>query len=179
MSDAWNRLAELPIEISEYELTGHDREFGDFTRPSTVVHLHGGGQEGIGEDVVYDVLDHIAHRDAGPVLRPLRCRDARQVCALLGELDLFPGAAPEMEASRHYRRWAYESAALDLALRQNGLALWEAVERDPAAAPLRLLDAAGGFGEGRSPRPSRSASGSPSTRTSSSSSTPRTTGTRR
>ena len=35
------------------------------------------------------------------------------------------------EASRHYRRWAYESAALDLALRQNGVPLHEALGRDP------------------------------------------------
>ena len=68
MSIAYDRLAELPLEIDSYELSGHDREFGEFTRPSTVVHLRGGGKEGIGEDVVYDVLDHIAHRDAGPVL---------------------------------------------------------------------------------------------------------------
>jgi hypothetical protein len=64
----YDRLAELPIEISSYELEDRDREYGDFTRPSTIIHLHGGGQEGLGEDVVYDVLDHIAHRDAGPVL---------------------------------------------------------------------------------------------------------------
>ena len=68
MSEAFRILAELPIEIENYELEGHDREFpGGFTRPSTTVRLRGGGAEGIGEDVVYDVLDHIAHRDAGPV----------------------------------------------------------------------------------------------------------------
>ena len=37
---------------------------------------------------------------------------------LIGEIDLFPAAAPEREVSRPYRRWAFESAALDLALRQ-------------------------------------------------------------
>jgi hypothetical protein len=139
MSDTWKRLAELPIDIESYELTGHDREYGDFTRPSTVVHMHGRGQEGIGEDVVYDVLDHIAHRDAGPKYQgeltgPTTLGDA---CELLGDLDLFDGHPPVMEASLHYRRWAYESAALDLALRQNGLALWEVVERDPQ--PLRFV----------------------------------------
>ncbi len=180
MSDAWRHLAELPIEIESYELTGHDREFGDFTRPSTVVHIHGGGQEGIGEDVVYDVLDHIAHRDAGPVLDLTAPTTLGEACALLGELDLFPGAAPERDASRLYRRWAYESAALDLALRQSRLALWEVVERDPQ--PLRFVCSTrlSSFGDdASSPRPSRSATGSPSTRTSSSSSIPRTTGTRR
>jgi L-alanine-DL-glutamate epimerase-like enolase superfamily enzyme len=147
MSNAWRHLAELPIEIESYELTGHDREFGDFTRPSTVVHIHGGGQEGIGEDVVYDVLDHIAHRDAGPVLDLTAPTTLGEACALLGELDLFPGAAPERDASRLYRRWAYESAALDLALRQSRLALWEVVERDPQ--PLRFVCSTrlGSFGD--------------------------------
>ena len=147
MSDAWDRLSELPIEISEYELSGHDREFGDFTRPSTVIHLHGGGQEGIGEDVVYDVLDHIAHRDAGPVLDLTGPETLGEACARIGELDLFAGAPPEMDASRLYRRWAYESAALDLALRQSGVALWEVVERDPQ--PLRFVCSTrlGSFGE--------------------------------
>ena len=137
MSVAWDRLAELPIRIEEYELTGHDREYGDFTRPSTVVHLRGDGHEGIGEDVVYDVLDHIATRDAGPTLDLTGPTTVGEACALLGELDLFEGAPPEREPSRHYRRWAYESAALDLALRQGGLALWEVVERDPK--PLRFV----------------------------------------
>jgi L-alanine-DL-glutamate epimerase-like enolase superfamily enzyme len=149
--NAWDRLAELPIEIEGYELTAHDREFGEFTRPSTVVHLRGAGEEGIGEDVVYDVLDHIAHRDAGPVLDLTGPSTLGEACELLGELDLFPGAPPEREASSHYRRWAYESAALDLALRQNGLALYEAVERDPSPLHFVCSTRLGGFGEDAAP----------------------------
>ena len=143
----WPKLAELPIEIESYELSGHDREFGDFTRPSTVVHLHGDGHEGIGEDVVYTVLDHFAHRDAGPVHDLAGPQTLGEACALFGDLDLFPGAEPDYPASRHYRRWAYESAALDLALRQSKLTLWEVVERDPK--PLRFVCSTrlGGFGE--------------------------------
>ena len=137
MSVIYDRLAELPLRIEGYELTAHDREFGDFTRPSTVVHLHGEGKEGIGEDVVYTPLDHIAHRDAGPVLDLTAATTLGQACELIGTLDLFAAAPPEYPASRHYRRWAYESAALDLALRQGGLALWEVVERDPQ--PLRFV----------------------------------------
>lgn len=137
MSAIYDRLAELPVSVESYELTGHDREFGEFTRPSTVVHLRGGGEEGIGEDVVYTVLDHIAHRDAGPVHDLTGPSTLGELCDLIGDLDLFASAPPEQEASLHYRRWAYESAALDLALRQNGLALWEAVERDPS--PLRFV----------------------------------------
>jgi L-alanine-DL-glutamate epimerase-like enolase superfamily enzyme len=133
----FDRLAELPIASSSYELEGRDRQFGDFTRGSTVIHLQGDGQEGIGEDVVYTVLDHIAHRDAGPVHDFSGPATLGEFCDLVGALDLFPGAPPEYEASRHYRRWAYESAALDLALRQNGVSLHEAVGRDPR--PVRFV----------------------------------------
>jgi L-alanine-DL-glutamate epimerase-like enolase superfamily enzyme len=147
MSAAFDRLKELPIRIESYELTGHDHELGDFTRPSTVVHLHGEGLEGIGEDVVYGVLDHIAHRDAGPVLDLSSPTTLGEACRLIGSLDLFATAPPEREDSRLYRRWAYESAALDLALRQNKLALWEVVERDPQ--PLRFVCSTrlGSFGD--------------------------------
>ncbi len=146
MSAVYDRLAELPLRIESYELTGHDREFGEFTRPSTVVHLHGEGHEGIGEDVVYTVLDHIAHRDAGPVHDFSAPTTLGEACALFGELDLFP-VAPEYPASVHYRRWAYESAALDLALRQSKLAFWEVAERDPQ--PLRFVCSTrlGSFGD--------------------------------
>jgi L-alanine-DL-glutamate epimerase-like enolase superfamily enzyme len=49
---------------------------------------------------------------------------------LLGELDLFP-APPNREVSRLYRRWGFESAGLDLALRQAGRSLADAVGRTP------------------------------------------------
>ncbi|MFN8160221.1 MAG: hypothetical protein U0R52_04140 [Solirubrobacterales bacterium] len=137
MSD-FERLAGLPIEIEGCELEGRDREFpGGFTRPSTVVRLRGGGAEGVGEDVVYDVLDHIAHRDAAPVHEVTSPRTLGEACDLLGRLDLFEDSPPEREASRNYRRWAYESAALDLALRQAGLPLHEALGREPR--PLRFV----------------------------------------
>ena len=133
----YERLAALPIRVDGYELEDRDRAYGSFTRPSTYVRLRGDGEEGIGEDVVYTDLDHIAHRDAGPVHDLTGPRNLGELCELLGELDLFRGAPPEYEASRHYRRWAYESAALDLALRQAGIPLHEAVGRDPK--PLRFV----------------------------------------
>ena len=143
----FDKLKGLSIEIEGYELEDRDRTYGDFTRPSTVIHLRGGGEEGVGEDVVYDVLDHMAHRDAGPVNDFSSASTLGEFCELVGATDLFAGSPPEREPSRHYRRWAYESAALDLALRQNSLALWEVVERDPT--PLRFVCSTrlGSFGE--------------------------------
>src|SRR5215210_607963 len=117
----YEKLAGLPLAIESYELEDNDREFSpEFTRGSTIVRLRGDGHEGIGEDVVYTVLDHIAHRDAGALNDFTGAATLGEFCELVGELDLFAAAAPEYEASRQYRRWAYESAALDLALRQSG-----------------------------------------------------------
>ena len=147
----FDQLADLPIEISGYELEDRDRTYGTFTRPSTIVHLRGGGQEGIGEDVIYDQLDHVAHRDAGPVLDLSGPRTMAELCDLLGELDLFEGAPPVREPSRHYRRWAYESAALDLALRQGGVPLHGALGIDPKPVRFVCSTRLGGFGEDAPP----------------------------
>lgn len=137
MSD-WEKLRELPIEVEGYELEANDREYSpEFTRGSTLVRLRGAGQEGVGEDVAYEILDHIANRDLGPRFDLTGARTLGELCERLGALDLFEGAPPERDVSRHYRRWAYESAALDLALRQSGLALHEAVGREPR--PLRFV----------------------------------------
>jgi hypothetical protein len=146
MSD-YERLTDLPIAVEGYELSGHDREYGDFTRPSTIVHMRGKGEEGQGEDVVYDVLDHIAHRDAGPVSDLSGPGTLGELCELVGRLDLFADSPPVRDASRLYRRWAYESAALDLALRQNGLSFHEALGRDPRPVNFVCSTRLGGFGD--------------------------------
>jgi len=137
MSD-WDSLKDLPIEIEGYELEANDHEYSaEFTRGSTIVHLKGGGAEGLGEDVVYEVLDHIANRDLGARFDLTGAKTLGEACALFGELDLFEGSPPEREPSRYYRRWAFESAALDLALRQSSVSLHDAVGRDPK--PLRFV----------------------------------------
>jgi hypothetical protein len=133
---AYDKIADLPVEVEGYELEANDREYESFTRGSTIIHIAGAGEEGIGEDVAYEVLDHYAHRD-GPRHDVSGPRTLGQLCERLGELDLYEGSPPEREVSRLYRRWAYESAALDLALRQNGLSLHEALGRDPK--PLRFV----------------------------------------
>ena len=147
----FDRLAALPVRISSYELEDRDRQYGDFTRPSTIIHLRGDGEEGLGEDVVYDVLDHVAHRDAGAVHDLSGPDTVGELCELLGERDLFGDAPPVREPSRGYRRWAYESAALDLALRQSGVPLHEAVGRDPRPLTFVCSTRLGGIGEDAPP----------------------------
>ncbi|MGI9019454.1 MAG: hypothetical protein ACR2G3_01925 [Solirubrobacterales bacterium] len=145
----YDTLAQLPLTVDSYELEDRDRQFSpEFTRPSTIVRLHGQGQDGLGEDVAYTVLDHMAHRDAGPVNDFTGVSTLGEFCELAGELDLFAAAAPEYPASRHYRRWAYESAALDLALRQSGTSLHEALGRDPQPLTFVCSTRLTTFGEG-------------------------------
>jgi hypothetical protein len=57
-------------------------------------------------------------------------------CARLSELSLF-AEPPQREVSARYRVWAYESAALDLALRQAHLPLHEVLAREPR--PVRFV----------------------------------------
>ena len=137
MSD-YSKLRDLPINVESFELEANDYEYSsEFTRGSTIIHMKGDGHEGQGEDVAYEVLDHIANRDLGPRFDLTGPKTLGELCSLLGELDLYEGAPPERDVSRDYRRWAYESAALDLALRQNGVSLHEAVGRDPK--PVRFV----------------------------------------
>jgi hypothetical protein len=126
----FDRLADLPLRIDSYELEGLRYEAGSFERLTTVVHLRGGSEEGVGEDVTYDGVDHVALQDAGPVHDLSGPSTLGELCELVGGLDLFP-AEPVREVSRRYRRWAFESAALDLALRQAGETLAAIVEREP------------------------------------------------
>jgi hypothetical protein len=122
------RVAGLPLEVESYALDRLEQPISsEFTRVTTVVRLRGGGEEGVGEDVTYDGALH-------PPPADLPLRDARTLDDLSGLLerrDLFPGAKVGMDAFRFYRRWAFESAALDLALRQAGTALAAALGREP------------------------------------------------
>src|SRR2546425_1412745 len=125
----YDRLAELPIEMEAYELEGLEREVSrEFTRLTTVIRIRGRDQEGLGEDVTYDALDHIALQDAGAVHDLTGARTFGDLCELVEGLDLFP-SPPVRDVSRLYRQWAFESSALDLALRQAGVSLAQRVGR--------------------------------------------------
>ena len=128
----WERVKDLDVRIDDYVLERLEEDVSsDFTRVTTVIRMHGAGEEGIGEDVVYDAVDHDAAQAAGPVLPLLGEWTLEGLSNHLAGLDLFPGKAPERDVSRLYRRYAYESAALDLALRQAGTNLHEVVGREP------------------------------------------------
>jgi hypothetical protein len=115
----WKRFVELPLEVQSYALERLERPVTrGFTRVTTLVRLRGGGEEGVGEDVTWYAEAHDREQAAGPVL-PLSAS---------WTLESFSQA---LEIPEPHRRWAYESAGLDLALRQAGTTLAEVVERRP------------------------------------------------
>ena len=133
----WERLAQLPLQIDAYELEPLQASVSsDFERKTTVIRMRGAGEEGLGEDVTYDGVDHDILQAAGPVLPLAGGFTLASFSEHLAELDLFP-QAPQREVSARYRTWAYESAALDLALRQSGTTLHEALGRSPQ--PVRFV----------------------------------------
>jgi L-alanine-DL-glutamate epimerase-like enolase superfamily enzyme len=133
----WEQVAELALEVEGYALEPLEASVSsEFTRKSTVIRLHGAGHEGVGEDVTYDAVDHEILQHAGPALPLAGSFTVASFAEHLAGLQLFP-EPPQREVSQNYRTWAYESAALDLALRQAGTTLHAALGREPQ--PVRFV----------------------------------------
>jgi hypothetical protein len=133
--DLWQALGSLEADVDGYELETLELETPGFVRHSTTVVLKGAGAQGRGEDVSYSPDDQEAHRRLDP-LPLVGKRTLAEWSALLDEHDLIP-EQPVQRAARDYRRWAYESALLDLALGQAGMTLGEAVGR--SYSPVRFV----------------------------------------
>jgi hypothetical protein len=124
----YDALRGLPLRIERVEIETLAHPISpEFTRKTTVVHLHGDGAEGVGEDVTYDPR---RHGEDFPWLDLAGSWTLESLAGHLDGLDLFPGGAPDQHAYLDYRRWAFESSALDLALRQAGRSLGEALGRE-------------------------------------------------
>ncbi len=132
----YDRIAPLPVLIDDVAYERQSRAVSSgFERVSTTIVMRGGGVEGRGEDICYAAPDH----DLMPEPGSLGLAGTHTIASVAEQLDghdLFTGD-PSMPASRDYRRWAFESAVLDLALRQAGSTLGEVVGREPA--PLRFV----------------------------------------
>jgi hypothetical protein len=133
----YDAVRALPLALEGYSLEGREQNVSSgFLRKTTVITLHGAGEEGIGEDVTYEAAEHDAQLARGPVLPFAGDWTLDSFSQHLGTLPLFE-QAPERDAYVEYRRWGFESAALDLALRQAGRSLGEAVGRE--ARPLTFV----------------------------------------
>jgi hypothetical protein len=121
----WELVRDLPLHVDGYYLEPLELEVAeDFTLRRTIVVLHGRGEEGRGEEVDYDPAVQARFQEHGGKL-PLGGQHSLASFALL------------QAGQTEYRRWAFESAALDLALRQAGMSLADALDRTPR--PVRFV----------------------------------------
>jgi hypothetical protein len=142
MTSLWPRLAGLRLVVEGVALDrlAAEPSWG-FERSTTLVRLQGAGEEGLGEDVSVMPGDEA---DALHVLQPALplagtwTLDA--FCDHLATVEQWP-AAPQWDMARRWRNWAFESAALDLALRQAGRALHEVLDLEPR--PVRFVNSLG------------------------------------
>lgn len=103
--------------------------------------LSDGTKEGHGEEVGGTMMDEDgAFLALAPSLPLAGSWTLASFSDHVAGLDLWP-EPPEWDMACRLRRWAFESAALDLALTQNGRSLAEAVGRAPA--PVRFVNSLG------------------------------------
>jgi L-alanine-DL-glutamate epimerase-like enolase superfamily enzyme len=134
----FERVGGLTLDVEGYDLEPLSEAVSSaFARLTTVVRLHGAGETGVGEEVTWGEAEQLAFRATPPSLPPAGRYTLSSWAQQLGQLDLFPLGPPSVPEWRLYRRWAFESAALDLALRQAGSSLVDALGRE--SRPLRFV----------------------------------------
>jgi L-alanine-DL-glutamate epimerase-like enolase superfamily enzyme len=137
----WPRVAELTLHVESYEV--QRLEAGPSwasERVTSQVRLLSDGTDGLGEDVSLVDGSHPGLFEAPPSLPLGGDWTLGGFCAFVSGLDQWP-EPPEWDAARNWRNWAFESAALDLALRQAGRPLHEALGREPH--PVRFVNSLG------------------------------------
>jgi hypothetical protein len=122
----WNRFRQLPFSLESLELEALELETNSgYVRTTTVVGLRGAGSIGRGEEVTWDAACQSRFRRQAAELPLCGEFTLESFSRRLNDLELWPEPPPNKDW-RDYRRWAFESAALDLALQQNDLGLEEA-----------------------------------------------------
>ena len=111
----WDSLAGLAVRIDDLSVERRELAREEWTRVTTTVLLHGDEATGEGEDVTYAAAEHDSFPSEVMLAGSWSLDDLSR---RLDELDL-----PD------FRRWAFESAALDLGLRQRGVSLGEVLGR--------------------------------------------------
>jgi hypothetical protein len=122
----WESVAGLELRVDDYGLERRESVTpAGWTRVTTTVVLAGAGETGLGEDVTYDAEMHDGVPDELMLAGTWSLEDISH------RLDDFE------ELTEGYRRWAFESAALDLALQQGEIGLGEALGRE--GRPVRFV----------------------------------------
>ena len=122
----WEAVAGLELRVDHYELKRRESVTpSGWTRVTTTVVLTGSDETGVGEDVTYEPELHDGVPDELILAGTWSFEDFSY------RLDEFE------ELTEGYRRWAFESAALDLGLRQAETGLGEALGR--RERPVRFV----------------------------------------
>jgi hypothetical protein len=122
----WEAVAGLELRVDGYGLERRESATpSGWTRVTTTVELAGAGESGLGEDVTYEAEMHDGVPDELMLAGTWTLEDFSH------RLDEFE------ELAEGYRRWAFEGAALDLALRQREIGLGEALGR--REHPIRFV----------------------------------------
>jgi hypothetical protein len=139
----WSRLAELELVVEDYSVERLERPpaFGH-DRGTDLIRLAGGGQEGLGEDIT----TYLPEGTAAPRLVLAGEWTLRSFCDHLATIEQWT-EPPKWDLALRWRNWGYESAALDLALRQAEQPLHEVLGLTPA--PVRFVNS---FGLGDPPQ---------------------------
>lgn len=137
----FSKLSDLPLQIDRLRLRGLELRVSDrFLRRTTEVELSGGDHVGVGEDVNYEAAEQLAFQTRGASLQLSGTFTLEEFSAYLDSVELF-SAPPRYATSADYRRWAFESAALDLALQQSGVSLAGRLSLE--AQPVRFVASMG------------------------------------
>jgi L-alanine-DL-glutamate epimerase-like enolase superfamily enzyme len=141
MESLWPQLAELPLVVEGYEYERlHAVLAHEFQRVTTHVRLFGAGSDGLGEDVSVHIEDGSSLHETQLELPLAGEWTLASFCEHVSTLALWP-EPPEYAGAVRFRQWAFESAALDLALRQAGRALHDVLGLEPR--PVRFVNSLG------------------------------------
>jgi L-alanine-DL-glutamate epimerase-like enolase superfamily enzyme len=124
----WAGIVGLELEIEHVDserlsAPGGLGPGGAGERVTGLLALHGGGQTGLGEDIgLIETEDYDTFAALARSLPLVGRWTVASFAARLRTLPLF-AEPPQWDMMRNWRTWAFESAALDLALRQAGTSL--------------------------------------------------------
>lgn len=140
MTDLWTAVKNLPITIesSSFEVLLPSGPVGMEDYSTTQLRLQGRGEEGIGEQVGMPEAQEGLRASDYPLTGTWGT--LADFLAHLDTIEMWP-EPPEHELERNWRRWTFESAALDLALRQADTSLPEVLGRAPQ--PLTFVNSFG------------------------------------
>jgi hypothetical protein len=139
-SGTYALIADFSLVVSSYSLESLSRVVASagLTRNTTVVRLHGGGHDGVGEDVTPFPPAQLAFARSEPDLPLAGSWTVESFSRHLADLELYPEIGLPPGFPKTFRSWAFESAALDLALRQAGIPLAAALRR--RCGPVRFVN---------------------------------------